>query len=128
MLTQQVIRFGLVGLVSNALIYLIYIIITHVGVEPKKAMTVTYIVGVAIGFFGNRTWTFNHGGKLPSAALRYLIAHFFGYLLNLFILFLFVDLQGYTHQLVQAVAILVVAGYLFLASKYFVFSKKYSVD
>lgn len=121
-------RFGLVGLVSNALIYLIYIIITHVGVEPKKAMTITYIVGVGIGFLGNRTWTFNHGGKMSSAALRYFIAHFFGYLLNLLILFLFVDLQGYAHQLVQAVAILVVAGYLFLASKYFVFSKKYSVD
>jgi uncharacterized membrane protein (GlpM family) len=47
--------------------------------------------------------------------------HASGYLCNLAILRVFVDRLGYPHQIVQAVAIFVVAAYLFLAFKMFVF-------
>ena len=124
----QLIRYGIVGVVSNLAIYLVYLLIAYLGVEPKKAMTLVYIIGASIGFIGNRKWTFAHRGDPSRAALRYILAHLFGYLLNFLILLIFVDHLGYAHQWVQAVAILVVAGYLFLASKYFVFSMKYSVD
>lgn len=125
---KQVIRFGFVGLVSNAFIFIIYLVITDIGVEPKKAMTLTYIIGVIIGFFGNRKWTFDHGGKFSIAALRYVVVYFFGYLLNFMLLFVFVDYLGYFHQWVQFVSILVVAVFLFLSSKYFVFSKKCKLE
>ena len=52
--------------------------------------------------------------------LRFLTV--WGYLMNLAILFVFVDKMGFAHQWVQAVAIFVVAGYLFLAFKFFVFA------
>jgi len=55
------------------------------------------------------------------AGVRYVIAHCIGYLLNLSILIVFVDKLGYAHQWVQAIAIFVVAAFLFLAFKVFVF-------
>lgn len=55
------------------------------------------------------------------AGVRYVIAHCIGYLLNLSILIVFVDELGYAHQWVQAIAIFVVAAFLFLAFKVFVF-------
>ena len=120
----QLIRYGLVGMVSNAAIYCVYLIITYFGVEPKTAMTFVYIIGASIGFIGNRKWTFAHRGNSSSAALRYVLAHLFGYLLNLLILVTFVDRFGYAHQWIQAAAIIIVAGFLFIVFKYFVFREK----
>ena len=121
---QQLIRYGLVGVVSNAVIYFVYLLITYFGVESKTAMTLVYIIGASIGFIGNRKWTFTHSGASSSAALRYVLAHLLGYLLNLLILFTFVDRFGYAHQLIQAMAIVIVAGFLFIVFKYFVFREK----
>ena len=120
----QLIRYGFVGVVSNAAMYAVYIFITYLGVEPKTAMTLVYVIGASIGFVGNRKWTFAHRGDSFGAVLRYVLAHVFGYLLNFMILFAFVDRLGYAHQWVQAGAIVVVAGFLFIVFKYFVFVKR----
>ena len=118
---RQLVRYGLVGVVSNVTIYFVYLFITYIGVEPKTAMTLVYIIGASLGFIGNRKWTFDHRGKSSSASLRYVLAHLFGYLLNFLILFTFVDRLGYFHQLVQALAIIIVAAFLFIVFKYYVF-------
>ncbi len=122
----QLIRYGLIGAASNAAIYFIYLLITYLGMEAKSAMTLVYIAGASIGFVGNRKWTFAHRGDSSSAALRYVLAHLCGYLVNLLILYTFVDRLGYAHQWVQAAAVIVVAGFLFVIFKYFVFSKSTS--
>lgn len=119
----QLFRYGLVGVVTNLLGYLIYLLITFFGVEPKVLITFMYPLGAAIGFIGNRQWAFAHKGAAWKSIFRYCAAHFLGYLMNLSILFLFVDQLGYPHQWVQAVAIILVAGYLFVTFKFFVFPK-----
>ncbi|MBF0525341.1 MAG: GtrA family protein [Deltaproteobacteria bacterium] len=117
----QFLRYVLIGILSNSLGYLFYLLITYLGVEPKRAMTPLYVVGAIIGFLGNRQWAFAHKGNGLKSAVRYCIAHLDGYLLNLIILFVFVDFLGYPHQLVQAGAIIGVACFLFVAFKYIVF-------
>lgn len=119
----QLVRYGLVGIASNSVGYLVYLLITYWGVEPKVFITFMYPLGAAIGFFGNRQWAFAHKGALLKSGFRYFVAHFFGYLINLFILLAFVDGLGYPHQWVQAVAIFVVSGFLFVVFKYFVFPR-----
>ena len=119
----QLLRYGVVGLGTNLALYFIYLLITYWGLEPKKAMTVLYIIGALMGFFGHRKWTFTHKGAFLGSGIRYFIAHLLGYLINFIILLTFVDKLGYSHQWVQAGAILVVAGFLFVAFRYFVFPK-----
>lgn len=120
----QLIRYGLVGVASNAAIYLVYLLLTYLGMEAKSAMTLVYLIGASIGFVGNRKWTFAHRGDPGSAAMRYVLAHVLGYTLNFLILYAFVDRLGYAHQWVQAAAIIIVAGFLFVIFKYFVFNEK----
>jgi len=119
----QIVRYGLVGIATNAAMYLVYLLITYFGVGPKKVMTMLYIIGALIGFVGHRKWTFAHSGALLGTGARYVIAHICGYLINFLILLAFVDSLGYSHRWVQAVAIIVVAGFLFLTFRYFVFPK-----
>ena len=117
----QLFRYALVGLLSNVAGYLVYLAFTYLGGTPKVTMTLLYGVGAAVGFFGNRSHTFEHHGSIIGAGVRYVIVHCIGYLLNLSILIVFVDKMGYAHQWVQAIAIFIVAAFLFLAFKEFVF-------
>ena len=121
---RQLIRYGLVGVISNIAIYLFYLFFTYQGVKPKTAMTLVYIIGASIGFVGNRKWTFSYNENLVGDTIRYILAHLFGYLLNFLMLLIFVDNLGYAHQWVQAISILIVAGFLFIVFKYFVFRER----
>lgn len=118
----QLTRYAFVGIVSNVAGYLVYLLVTYLGTTPKLTMTLLYGVGAAIGYIGNRNLTFAHKGSLLGSGVRYFMAHCFGYCINLAILIIFVDNFGYVHQWVQATAIFLVAGYLFFALKYFVFT------
>lgn len=117
----QLERYGLAGIASNLSDYLIFLLITSLGTGPKTAMTMLYVVGAAIGFIGNRRWIFAHHCTFLGSGVRYVITHCCGYLVNTAILFTFVDVLGYSHRWVQAIAIFVVAGFLFVAFRYFVF-------
>jgi putative flippase GtrA len=118
---RGVLRWGIVGVASNAAGYLVYLGLTALGVAPKLAMTVLYACGVAIGFAGNHAWAFEHGESVRRTLPRYLLAHAFGYALNFAMLWWFHDRLRIAHQLVQAVAILVVAVVLYLLMRSFVF-------
>jgi putative flippase GtrA len=112
----QLVRYAVVGMVSNLLGYSVYLLATCAGAPSKTTMSILY-------FIGNRQLTFSHEGDLLGTGVRYVIAHSLGYLLNLTMLVVFVDKFGYPHQLVQGFAIFVVAVFLFVAFKLFVFTK-----
>lgn len=114
-------RYALVGLISNACGYGVYLLVTWLGVRPILAMSLLYFVGAMIGFLGNRRWAFSHRGEAWTSLLRYWIAHAIGYGLNFSMLDVFVNRLGYPHQLIQAIAVFVVAGFLFVMFRLFVF-------
>ena len=118
---SRIFRYATVGVASNLTGYLLFLLVTSVGIGPKIAMTVLYAAGAGIGFLGNRSWTFRHSGSMVYSGFRYAIAHLCGYLINLAILLIFVDRLGLAHQSVQGAAIFVVAGFLFVAFRHFVF-------
>lgn len=120
----QLIRYAIVGLASNLAGYLIYLLLTALVLPPKLAMTLLYTTGALIGFFGNRRFTFRHQGSLARATLAYIIVHTVGWMMNYALLHTFSDQMGFPHQLVQAVAIFIVAAYLFVAMRYIVFPAK----
>lgn len=121
LLQGQFVRYVIVGLASNLVCYLVYLGLCRLGMDPKLAMSLLYAVGVLQTFVLNKRWTFRQGGATQAAFYRYCTAYALGYLFNLFVLYLLVDLQGYPHQLVQAVMIVLLAILLFLSQKYWVF-------
>lgn len=120
--TGQFIRYATVGLVSNVIGFLLYLVLTYAGMEHKLAMTLVYGVGVAQTFFFNKRWAFSYQGMSHTAFLRYVIAYVLGYALNFVMLWLAVDQFHLPHQWVQAVAIVVVAFSLFVLHRYWVFA------
>lgn len=119
----ELFRYALVGVITNILGYTLYLILTFNGFAPKITITFLYAIFAFIGFFLNKIFTFSIENKMANLGVRYLISHLFGYLLNFILLIVFVDLLGYPHQIVQFVAIFVVAAFLFSCMKFFVFKK-----
>lgn len=118
----QLLRYAVVGLVSNALGYAVYLLITHLGIAPKITVTLLYVVTAALAYFGNRRLTFQSSGHMLRPALRYVLAHGVGYLINIGLLALFADRLGIPHQWVQLAAVFIVAGFMFCALRWFVFA------
>ena len=119
--TGQLIKYCVVGLFANATGYAAFLILTHLGLDPKIAMTCVYLVAATASFLMNRKWTFVHDGKMFGIAVRYALAQLAGYLLNLLILIVFRDHMRFSAALVQACAIPIVAVFLFAVSKFLVF-------
>jgi putative flippase GtrA len=116
-----VVRSGVVGVLNNLLGYVIYLLMTFFGLDPKIAVTILYPVSVATGYFGHFKYSFSYRKGHAGTLLRYGLAHCAGYGVNVAMHFVFTDRLGFPHQAVQAAAILVVAGLLFMLFRYFVF-------
>ena len=124
---QQFLSYAFLGAVTNLFVYGVYLHLTYLWGAPKLTMTALYFVGASIGFLANRRFTFRHNGGIGVTGVRYLLAQFTGYLLNLFLLLLFVDRFDFPHQIVQAIAIVVVSIFLFVVLRVFVFAPSLAV-
>lgn len=120
---KQLLRYASVGLAANLIGYVVYLALTFFSVEPKIAMTAVYLAGLTASYLGNSQWTFTQSRGTLSTMIGYGCAHVFGYAINFCLLYIFVDLFGYPHQIVQAVAIVVVACFLFVVFKTLVFAE-----
>jgi putative flippase GtrA len=120
----QVGRYGVVGMLNNLLGYLIYLLVTWLWLDPKVAVTLMYPIGAATAYFGHAKYSFACSAHTAHGIARYAIAHLIGYGANIGMLYLFSDRLKYPHQLVQALAIVIVAGILYLLFRYFVFPNR----
>jgi len=118
---KHIVVYGIVGLILNFLLYCIYLLLCYF-VDSKLSMTLVYGIGVVIGYFSHKKITFEYQGDYMKTMWRFLLAHGTGYIINLTSLYLFVNLAGYRHEVVQAITILVIALYLFIVFKFWVFS------
>lgn len=118
----QAVRFGVVGLASNALGFCWYLLLTWLGVGPKLAMSVLFCIGTLQTFVFNKRWSFRYQGQDRMVMLRYLVTYGIGYVVNLAALVILVDYMHLRHAIVQGAMVLVVAALMFMLQKYWVFA------
>jgi putative flippase GtrA len=118
---KEFIRYAVVGAAANIFGFLLYALFTELGVSPVLTISIFYPVHIGIAFYLNKRWSFNFKGRLSASAVRYLAAYAGCYGLNVAMLKFFNGYLGYSHLIVQAIAIVVIAVLLFLAQKMWVF-------
>lgn len=68
-------RYGIVGLVTNACLYLVFLVLLYSGVPAIAASAICYGAGVAASYLLNRRWAFKsqngHGQDFPKFLLAY---------------------------------------------------------
>lgn len=121
-------KYGVVGILNTLLGYLIYLFLTWFWLDPKIVVMLMYPIGAVTAYFGHARYSFSYNGNHLHSVLRYIIAHLIGCAINVGMLYLFWNRLGFSHQLVQAVAIVVGAVILFFLFRIFVFPKRYLVS
>jgi putative flippase GtrA len=121
MVRAQFLRYVLVGVGLNAALYGTYLLLTWWILGSETAMTITFSVGVLLGFLTHRRVTFRHRGHGFTALRRFLACYAILYLVNFIALWVFADRMGIPHQLVQGCMALVVALVAFFVQKHWVF-------
>ena len=114
-------RYAIVGLASNLVGYLLYIMMTGIGLGPKLAMSVLYVVGVLQTFVFNKKWSFGFTGAITPALVRYATIYALGYVINFVIILWLVDKSGLPHQWVMAGLVMFMAVFFFAGQKFWVF-------
>jgi putative flippase GtrA len=118
---RQFIRYAVVGVATNGTGYLLFYLLTTLGLSPVVTISIIYPTHLVVAFFLNKRWSFAHRGKVNMTAVKYLIAYGACYLINVGILELFADYLGFSHLIVQACAIVLLACLLFAVQRYWVF-------
>lgn len=121
LMLRQFFRYFFFGAIINGFAYFFYLLLTFVGVAPKISMTLLYITCATASFCVNRSVTFSYRGRLARSGVRYIFSQMVGYFINFSFFVIFVDELGYPHQFVQAASIFIVAAFLFVSLKFFVF-------
>jgi putative flippase GtrA len=121
---KQFIRYVVVGTATNGGGYLLFFALTALGLHPVVAISIVYPIQICLAFILNKRWSFSHEGRVTSSLAKCLVAYAVCYLLNVAVLRLFVGHLGFSHLIVQAVAIPVFALLLFLIQKYWVFRQR----
>jgi putative flippase GtrA len=122
-ISKELIRFAVVGAVSNLSLYCLYLVLTGLDVGHKLSMSLLYMIGVIQTYGFNKQWTFNDQRSSKKIFLIYLLVNFGLYLINLISMMFLVDFLHYPHQLVQAGMIVLIAGIFFLIQKTILFKK-----
>ncbi|EED34896.1 GtrA-like protein [Luminiphilus syltensis NOR5-1B] len=117
----QILRFAVVGLISNSFLFFLYLLLTSLELGHKSAMTLLFVAGMLQTFVANKHWVFDYEGGFCISFSRYALIYFLAYFFNLAALLILVDFYQFPHQLIQGVVIFVVAPLLFLLQRYWVF-------
>lgn len=125
---KQFVRYGLVGLVSNGLLYLFYIIQTHFAVTPELAATIAYVLGVCWTYIINKGWSFASDASHSNAAPKYILTYLLGFFLTIGILTFGYRVLEIPHFMSQLIAIGITAVAIFLSLKYWVFATPSSIE
>ena len=118
---KELIRFGAVGVATNVSGFLFYVLFTALGISPILYISISYLIHIGLAFFLNKKWSFTYEGRISTSAVRYLISYIGCYVLNVAVLKYFYGYWGFSHVLVQAVAIVIITPLLFVAQKLWVF-------
>jgi putative flippase GtrA len=122
----QIIRFGLVGLTTLALNYLlVWIFFARLELNYRVAVTCAYVLTVITHFFLNRSFTYQQKNRsvAPHTA-RYSVMLLVNYLIMLAVVSATVDLIGLTpyHGIIFSVSFTAFSSFFLM--KYFVFPHK----
>jgi putative flippase GtrA len=121
-LAKQFAKFGVVGVSNTLLSFAVYTILVKVfGLWYIAASGIGFAIGAVNGFLWNRAWTFRGHVGDALTPLRWFVVQGFGLLVNLGLVFLFVDGAGLDKLVGQALTIAIVTVLTFFANRTWTF-------
>lgn len=119
---RRLFRYGIVGLTTNGLLYIVFLLILRVGFAPILAAGICYGLGVGLSYILNRAWTFaSNDGHLQDLP-KFLLAYGVGLICTLFTITLLT--RWLTPEWAQLINIIVTALVIYGSLRLFGFGRR----
>lgn len=122
-LFRQFLRYGAVGVVTNLILYLLFVALNAVGLTPIRAMTASFAAGCVLTYFAHGRYSFRYGATNLALLVKYVFVYGSAYALNLTGLWFGTARLGLSPRLVQVAMVVLIGVYLFLLARFVVFRK-----
>lgn len=121
-LVNQVLRFGLIGVITNIIGYSLFVLCTlYLKFSPYLVISFLYPLSITATYILNKDYTFKQEKTLKKQKIIFITLYLSAYLLNILILYIAKTLLLVPAYLAQGVAIIVLGIYLFLMQKKYVY-------
>ena len=121
----QIMKYYAVGAFVNIGGYGIFLFWLHLGMGPKLAASLLYLVGALVSFWLNRALVFDSSVSVQSGLARLLLMLLMGYVLNIGTLYICVDKYGLNPSFVQLFSVVYISIIFYLVNKFFVHRTNY---
>jgi putative flippase GtrA len=122
LIATQLVKFGIVGVSNTLLTFAVYTLLLKVfGIWYLAASAIGFAVGAVNGFLLNRRWTFREHVGDALTPVRWFVVQGCGLLMNLGLVYLFVQHAGLDKLLGQACATAIVVVLTFFANRTWTF-------
>ena len=118
---SQLFLFGIVGISLNLTSYLIFCLLIYLKISYSLAISLVYLVFFIINFFIYKEKIFQKKNHSSGTVIKYFFSHLLIYILNLFLLFLSIDIYQLSPFYSQFVIILILGLLMFYLYKYWVY-------
>lgn len=121
-LVLQFVKFGIVGVSNTLIAFAVYTLLLKVfGVWYVAASGIGFAIGAVNGFLWNRAWTFRGHVGDALTPVRWFVVQSCGLLLDLGLVYLFVDGAGLGKLIGQAVTTVIVTLITFFVNRAWTF-------
>lgn len=121
---KQFMKFGIVGVINTVSSWIFYYSLLYFKVHYIIATTIAYILSSIIGFILNKVWVFKSKNKVSSSLFKYIVTYGSSYLLNIGLMYTFVDLLHISDKLAPILVLFFTVPYNYVLSKIWVFRDK----
>ncbi|HZY20065.1 MAG TPA: GtrA family protein [Ramlibacter sp.] len=118
-------RFLVAGLANTGITYLVYLALVQL-MPYATAYSLTYALGILLGYLINATWVFSQRPS-ASSAFRYPLAYLLNYVLGLGLLWLLVDRLRMPKQIAPLAILFITTPAMYAMTRY-VFTPRNSHD
>lgn len=122
-MSRSVKKYILVGVLGTFThLTLLYLFVEFFQVSPLPASSIAFVWLVLQSYWLNRNWTFQSDRKHTSSLPRYIVVSMVGFLSNLAIMYLMLNVGGLWYMAAQTVTIVVIPLINYLFHRYWTFS------
>lgn len=122
---KEAFRYILAGLINTAIGYGIFIFLVYIIlIDAYYANAIGYFFGLCTAFILNKYFVFNVKNTTKIDIIKFLVSFLFSYGINIFTLFLCLNLFNLSAAMGQAIAMIFYTISFYIVNKYIVFYNK----
>ena len=121
---KQLFLYGIFGVLTTIFAIFLYWIFTRLaGLGVVVSSALSWVLAVIFAFFTNRRYVFHSSGNIFHEFYSFVAARVFTGLLDIFIMYLFVDVLKFYDMPVKIISNIIVIILNYVASKLFIFRR-----